>query len=227
MHKGTTYSSKRMPPPSLRSPDTLRTLYTLLSPIYDGIVPWLSSRARTMGTDWLNVTDDERVLDVGCGTGLALKSLAASNPHGWTEGLDLTPAMVDRARRRMEECPHDQYGVRVGNAAALPYSNNTFDAVFSSYVIDVLPSSRISLCLEEMHRVLRPTGRLVLVHLSPSRRPAARLWTGIAHFFPPVLGGARPLSLRAPLLDAGFAPKQVETLTQLGLCSSIVYATPT
>ncbi len=215
-----------MLPFSLRSPNTLRTLYTLLSPIYDGVVPWLSSRARTMGRDWLNVTDEERVLDVGCGTGRALQSLAAANPHGWTEGLDLTPAMVARARHRMEECPHDQYCVRVGDATALPYPRNTFDAVFSSYVIDVLPLSRISLCLEEMHRVLRPTGRLVLVHLSPSRRPAARLWAGIAHFVPPALGGARPLSLRAFLLDAGFAPEQVRTVTQLGLCSSVVYASP-
>lgn len=216
-----------MPSSCLRTRYSLQTLYTLLSPIYDGVVPWLSSRARTMGTDWLNVTDDERVLDVGCGTGLALQSLAAATPHGWTEGLDLTPAMVDRARRRMEECPHDRYGLRVGNATALPYSSNTFDAVFSSYVIDVLPSSTIPRCLEEMHRVLRPNGRLVLVHLSPSRRPAARLWTGIAHLFPPVLGGAHPLSLRIPLLTADFVPEQVGTVTQLGLCSAVVYASPT
>jgi demethylmenaquinone methyltransferase/2-methoxy-6-polyprenyl-1,4-benzoquinol methylase len=215
-----------MLPFSPRTSVTLRRLYTCLRPIYDGVVPWLSSRARTKGRDWLNVTDEEHVLDVGCGTGLALRPIAATNPNGWTEGLDLTPAMVDHTRDRMKTSPHDQYRVRVGNAASLPYPDRTFDAVFSSYMLDVLPSSLIPRCLKEMHRVLRPTGRLVLVHLTPSRHPAARLWTWSAHLFPPLLGGARPLSLRTPLLDAGFVPKQRETCTQLGLRSAVVYATP-
>jgi len=207
-----------------RTPSVLRATYTSLAPFYDEVVPLVSSTARAVGRDWLAVEDGEQVLDVGTGTGLALNCLAAGNPTGWTEGVDLTPSMLSRARHRLSSLSHSRYGLRLANAAALPYPPNTFDAVFASYFLDVLPRLQIRPVLHEMHRVLSPQGRVVLVYLTSPSSLLGRLWGGLAHAMPPLVGGARPISLDKPLRECGFEETARTTCRQLGLRSAIIQA---
>lgn len=201
-------------------------MYTGLAPIYDSVVPFVSSRARTLGTTWLGLRDGEWVLDIGTGTGLALPDLLAATPSGWTEAIDSTPAMLERARRRLAGIDHHRYGLRYGTATALPYPADAFDAVFSSYTIDVLPADHIRTALQEIHRVLRPEGRLVLVYMAPPVRPIEKVWETVARYAPLLLGGDRPLPLRRTLPNTGFSIQAHTTRTQLGLRSAIVRATP-
>ena len=213
-------------PEATRAPSRLRPAYTALAPLYDRLVPLVSSRARSMGHTWLAFRDGERVLDVGTGTGLSLAPLVAGNPHGWTVGLDATPAMLRRARARLAETPAARYTLRRAEARALPYAANTFDAVYSSYLIDVLPRPRIRPALVEMRRVLRDDGRLVVVCLAPPTRLIERLWARLARLVPPLFGGARPVEVRPALQQAGFSVQRSTTRTQVGLRSAIVRATP-
>jgi demethylmenaquinone methyltransferase/2-methoxy-6-polyprenyl-1,4-benzoquinol methylase len=209
-----------------RSPPRLRRLYRGLAPLYEWVVPWISSRARTLGRTWLDVTDGDRVLDVGTGPGRSLRALAAATPSGWVDGIDLTPAMAARARRRLAASPYDRYRVRVGRATALPYPDDAYDAVVSSYMVDVLPASDIGAALREMRRVLRPEGRLVLVHLSPPVHPVERAWAGLARRGSVLLGGARPIALAEPVRRAGFSIEATAARTQLGLRSGLLRARP-
>lgn len=206
--------------------DQLRATYTLLAPFYDALVPFISSTARTLALSWIQVRDGERVLDVGTGTGRALKRLAVANPTGWTEGLDLTPALLTRARRRMAGCDHDRHRVRQGHATALPYPDDAFDAVFSSYLLDVLPPSQRLSALLEMRRVVRPPGRLVLVTLAPPQHWIESVWTDLGTLVPIVLGGARPLDLPSLLRKGGFDVHAYTTCIQAGLRSGVAFATP-
>ena len=116
-------------PSPLRTPTALRRIYRGLAPFYDHMVPLVSSRPRRTGCEWVQVQDGEQVLDVGTGTGLALRRLVAANPSGWTEGLDASPAMLTHARRRLRTCPHRRYGLRVGDATALPLRDDAVDGV--------------------------------------------------------------------------------------------------
>jgi ubiquinone/menaquinone biosynthesis C-methylase UbiE len=172
------------------------------------------------------VQDGEQLLEVGTGTGLAFQYLVAANPNGWTVGIDLTPAMIRRARTRMAGRPQTRYHLHEAQATALPYPPNTFDAVFSGYLIDVLPSSHIRPALREMRRVLHPEGRLVLVYWAPPRRRIERLWGMLAHVVPPLFGGARPVHIRAPLRAAGFHVEARTSCLQGGLRSAVVRARP-
>jgi demethylmenaquinone methyltransferase/2-methoxy-6-polyprenyl-1,4-benzoquinol methylase len=174
----------------------------------------------------VNVSNGERVLDVGCGTGRALVQLAASTPEGWTDGLDATPAMVVRARARLASLPHDRFRIRRGRAQNLPYPDDAFDAVFSSYVVDVLPRPATTTALSEMRRVVRPEGRLVLVVLIPPVRLSGRLWSLLARWAPLLLGGGRPIRPRPLLRQAGFSIEKTDARTQMGLRSGILQASP-
>ncbi|PSQ63559.1 MAG: hypothetical protein BRD27_00680 [Bacteroidetes bacterium QH_10_64_19] len=122
-------------------------------------------------------------------------------------------------------------GVAVGrfvphDATALPYPKNTFDALFSSYLIDVLPTPSIRPTLREMRRVLRPTGRLVLVYLASPRRPIERAWASAASALVPLFGGARPVRVRPHLEGTGLVPTRETTCSQRGLRSKIIRAAP-
>jgi len=214
-------------PVSERSTSILRATYTIVAPVYDEIVPLVSSAARATGRKWLAVQDNEQVLDVGTGTGLALPPLLDANPSGWTEAVDLTPAMLARAERRLAKVSHRRCGLRQADATALPYRNDTFDAAFSSYLLDVLAHSQIHPALREMRRVVRPEGRVVLVYLSPANEGIEHFWSDIAHCFPLFFGGARPINLRCPLRECGFEIQSQTNHTEFGLRSTITLATPT
>lgn len=215
-----------MPARFPRHPALLRRVYTALAPVYDGLVPHVSGRAQALGLREFDVQNGERVLDVGTGPGRVLRALATANSNGWTEGIDRTPAMVRRARRRLAALPHRRHGVRRADATALPYPDDAFDALFSSYVVDVLPESGMTSALREMRRVLRPDGRLVLVYMAPPRRPAERLWAALGYHCPPLLGGDRPVDLRTRLPEAGFTVEAHTTCTQLALRSGLLRAHP-
>lgn len=209
-----------------RSLSTLRSTYTALAPLYDCLVPFVSDRARGLALSWLKVRNGERVLDVGTGTGLALRPLALANPDGWTDGVDVTPAMLNRAHRRLADIPHDRHTLHEARATALPFPDSAFDAVFSSYLVDVLPDNQIVPALREMRRVLRPHGRLVLVYLARPQRPVEHLWTILGRRLPVLLGGARPVVLQRPLRECGFEIDAHTTCPQAGLRSAVTRAAP-
>ena len=101
----------------------------------------------------------EAVLDLGCGAGFDL--IVASRlvgPGGRVCGIDLTPEMVDKARQTLERAGVRNAEVRVAGAEAIPYADAAFDVVLSNGVLNLSPR-KVTL-LREIHRVLRPGGRL-------------------------------------------------------------------
>jgi arsenite methyltransferase len=103
----------------------------------------------------------ETVLDIGCGAGIdTLLAAHAVGPDGHVVGLDMTPAMLDRARRHVAESGADNVEIREGVMEALPFADASFDVIVSNGVLNL--STRKSRALAEMLRILRPGGRLSL-----------------------------------------------------------------
>jgi len=103
----------------------------------------------------------ERVLDIGCGAGIdTLLAARAVGSHGRVVGLDMTPAMLDRARGHIAEAGADNIELREGLMEALPFPDESFDVIVSNGVLNL--STRKSRALAEMLRVLRPGGRVAL-----------------------------------------------------------------
>lgn len=101
----------------------------------------------------------ERVVDVGCGAGI--DTLIASRmvgPEGRAIGVDMTPAMIDKARNGAAAMGASNVRFRVGLAEALPVDDEWADVVISNGVMNLFPDKLAG--LREMARVLRRGGRL-------------------------------------------------------------------
>ena len=101
----------------------------------------------------------EHVVDVGCGAGI--DSIIAAKMVGATGsviGVDMTPAMVEKAREGAKEAKVHNVEFRQGLAESLPVADNWADVVISNGVLNLFPNKLAG--LEEMARVLKPGGRL-------------------------------------------------------------------
>ena len=103
---------------------------------------------------------DERVLDIGCGTGLFAGRLLKRFPRSQVCGLDLSRSMLRQGRPRCEAA-----GGRVclvqGDSERLPFAADTFDAVTCTHSFHHYP--RQARVLAEVHRVLKPGGRALII----------------------------------------------------------------
>lgn len=112
-----------------------------------------------------------RVLDVGTGPGRVPIAIAKAAPYLQVEGLDLLPEMIDHARRAATAAGvADRVTFTVGDVAALPYRDASFDLIVSSMSQHHWPDARAG--LRELRRVLRPGGHLWIYDLRPALRRA-------------------------------------------------------
>jgi ubiquinone/menaquinone biosynthesis C-methylase UbiE len=105
----------------------------------------------------------ESVLDVGCGTGtLAIAAKRHVGPTGTVYGIDASPEMIARARKKARKAGVD---VVVQNALAetLPFPDGQFDAVLTTVMLHHLPRKPRQQCAHEIRRVLKPGGRVLAV----------------------------------------------------------------
>jgi SAM-dependent methyltransferase len=125
----------------------------------------------------------ERVVDVGCGAGIdSLIAARMVGPLGSVIGVDMTPAMLDKARTSTGEAGLTNVEFREGFGEALPVDSSWADVVISNGVLNLMPDKDAA--LHEMARVLKPDGRLqlgdILVQkaVPDSARRQIDLWTG-------------------------------------------------
>jgi arsenite methyltransferase len=150
----------------------------------------------------------ERVVDCGSGSGAdALIAAQLVGPTGRVIGVDLTPEMLAKARRNAELAGLLNVEFRAGMLEALPVTDGWADVVISNGVLNLVPNKAAA--LREMHRVLRPGGRLQLVDIvlsksvSEGSRQDVSLWTGC------IAGGLLEADLRALVEQAGFVDVRV------------------
>jgi demethylmenaquinone methyltransferase/2-methoxy-6-polyprenyl-1,4-benzoquinol methylase len=154
-------------------PDAVRGMFDRIAPVYDAM-----NRVMTAGLDrsWRRLTVEavvqpgDRVLDACCGTGDL--AVAAEREGGIVTGLDFSPRMLERARKKSETVTWIE-----GDLLALPFDDGSFDAATVGF--GVRNVANLEAAFAELHRVLRPGGRLAILEITQPRgvlRPFFSLW---------------------------------------------------
>lgn len=129
------------------------------------------------------IESGNRVVDIGSGAGFdSLIAARMAGSAGQVIGVDMTPAMLDKARRAADEAGLGNVEFREGLAETLPVPDSWADVVISNGVLNLMPDKSIG--LKEMARVLKPAGRLQIADIlaqkavpEGAKRDIA-LWTG-------------------------------------------------
>jgi ubiquinone/menaquinone biosynthesis C-methylase UbiE len=136
-------------------------VYDLLQPIMT--LGWERRLTRRIG-DRLSAREGERILDVGCGTGVLARFLAEQCRGSQVTGIDASPPMIRVATRRrsLSNC-----AFKVALAEELPFEDSSFDAVVSSLFFHHVDVDLKHKSLLEIRRVLRPGGQLLVADMGP------------------------------------------------------------
>lgn len=139
--------------------------------------------------DAIDVASTERLLDVGCGTGILARAAADRANEGAVTGLDVNDGMLAVARKA-----DDRVTWREGVAEALPFPDAGFDHVLSQFALMFFTDQVAG--LREMHRVLRPGGSVAIATWSEvSRSPG---YAAMIDLLQRLFGDAAANALRAP-----------------------------
>ncbi|MGM9735118.1 MAG: bifunctional demethylmenaquinone methyltransferase/2-methoxy-6-polyprenyl-1,4-benzoquinol methylase UbiE [Candidatus Cryptobacteroides sp.] len=237
--------------------EKIQELFDDIAPDYDYLNHLLSldvdkSWRRKAVREIIDTDEPQKILDVACGTGdftiaIARKAMMkhADNSccHTAITGLDLSEGMLEIGRRKVSESgfrpDEDDECVRVnlvqGDCEALPFADRSFDRV--SVGFGVRNFEHLEIGLQEIFRVLKPDGKLVILELSvPSNRLLRGLYKLYFIHILPLVGGKvsgnkgayrylpesvlkfpGPDKFRQMLHDAGFRSASHKALT-FGIC---------
>lgn len=110
----------------------------------------------------LDLTQNSSVLDVGCGTGYTISELSKTISTGKLAGIDLSPNMIARAQRKLSGT--ENVGFHQAEVEKIPFKNNSFDDVICTEAFHHF--SEPSKALQEMKRVVKKQGRIIIADIS-------------------------------------------------------------
>lgn len=138
--------------------DQTERVYSNYAGVYDRVFR-VFNESREAVVRNLKIDPDERVLEVGVGTGLCLPMYP---PHCQVTAIDLSGAMLAKAADRVKEQGLTNVTLERMDAGAMTFADSAFDIVIAAYVVTAVPDYRK--LMSEMVRVTRPGGRLVMLN---------------------------------------------------------------
>jgi phosphatidylethanolamine/phosphatidyl-N-methylethanolamine N-methyltransferase len=145
--------------------DFVEAVYDKLAKVYDLFFGPTLHPGRLKAIQRMNIQADERVLEVGVGTGINLSLYPRDCA---ITGIDFSSSMLEKARERTARKELQNIRLLQMDAADLKFTDNSFDIVYAPYLISVVPDPlKVA---REMRRVCRPGGRIIFLNhfLSPN-----------------------------------------------------------
>lgn len=200
--------------------DRIRKKYDWASEIYFLAAP-LEKKARMRGIELADIKPNDKVLEVAVGIGLSfLEILKRVDRENAVYGLDLSPAMLEKTRKLAIKHGYSNFDLREGDARHLPFPDETFDVLYNSYMLDLIPLADFSVVLKEFYRVLKKSGRLVLVNLG-KKDSAPVFYEKLYNLSPYFWGGCRLVLMESYVKQIGFRDVKREIIKTL-MTSEIV-----
>jgi len=213
--------------PVPRTKEEAKRFYDRISKFYDFLTGAFERKYAEMTLDRLSVENGETVLEIGFGPGHCLKRIAESvGQTGKAYGIDISSGMLKVTKRRLHKVGlADRAELYCGDATSLPYGDNAFDAVFTSFTLELFDTPEIPKVLYEIKRVLKPGGRLGVASMSKENGQSKLLrlyeWT---HMKWPKYVDCRPIYVEQSLRNTGYEIKSKEKVKLFGLPVEIILA---
>jgi demethylmenaquinone methyltransferase/2-methoxy-6-polyprenyl-1,4-benzoquinol methylase len=183
-----------------------RRIYDIVSNVYPLSTYFFHSKAHKTALEMAGVQDGMQVLEVATGSGEMFRRLVKSNSGGQTYGIDISPKMAARTHQHVrQDFPKAHSHCHAVDARYLPFRDQSFDAVFCCYLLELLARNDILLTLREIHRVLKPKGSLSLIVIGQTSAPFFNSLYELAGSLAPAFWG-RQIHTEGPemLRAAGF-----------------------
>jgi phosphatidylethanolamine/phosphatidyl-N-methylethanolamine N-methyltransferase len=142
----------------------IKKIYAGYSGVYDALFKRFFYPRIKHAINYMDIKPGDRVLDVGVGTGL---SLAEYPKHCTVVGIDLSTEMLSKAKKKITVNRYDNINVVSMDAMNAGFEDDTFDKVFISHVVSVVPDPYK--LMSEVRRVCRKDGEVVVVNHFKSR----------------------------------------------------------
>lgn len=190
--------------------ETIRRAYDFASAFYGAIYAPIERKPRLRGVTLANIQATDCVLEVAFGTGATLVELLQRvSRTNIVYGVELSPKMLAKAQQVVKAVGYTNINLQVADTHHLPFPDGMFDVLYNSYMFDLLPLADIPIVLAEFRRVLKPTGRLVLVNMSKQDDTGINAYERLYSRLPPrlvsyLLLGCRPVLLQNLVVAAGF-----------------------
>ncbi len=153
--------------------------YKKSAKIYDIFVEPFNTALRQIGMKMYPPKKEMLVLDVGCGTGTNLGFYQKAGCRVF--GIDLSPAMLEEAENKL----NGKADLLLGSASEMHYPNGFFDLVTGMLTLHEMPREMRSQVMNEMVRVVKKEGRILLIdyHPGPTRFPKGWMSKVVIYFF--------------------------------------------
>ncbi len=213
--------------PVTRSKTEARHSYDKLSRWYDLIAGGSEQKFRHMGLTLLDARPGETILEIGCGTGSSLVSLAeAVGRDGKIVGMDLSSGMLAQATSKLNQSSAANIYLVAADGLHPPLPQTNLDAIFMSFTLELFASVEIPLVLAACKGLLKDCGRMALVSMGQSGKNSlmSRLyaWT---HLHWENYVDCRPIPTVKFLEESGFIIESSQQSSMWGLPVDIVLAT--
>ena len=208
-------------------------VYDRAAPVYPLTTLLFHSRAHRRLLQLAGPLEGRTVLEVAVGSGELFRELLERNRTGLSVGVDLSPGMVSRVKKRLNgnhghngrrNNGQGQFSLQAVDARQMPFSTGTFDALFNCYLFCLLPPDDIQRTIAEFHRVLRPGGKLLMVNDGEGSRAFNTIYRSLGYAVPSFWG--RQVADQVPrfLEDSGFRIRHHEVVSQTFYPSAVILA---
>ena len=206
------------------SQEDIVPLYNSLSGLYDIWGTLAESRARKRAIGLAEIRDGMKILEVAVGTGLAFNEIVRRNPNGLNLGIDISPGMLAKAKKRLTKLRGANYELKLSSAFDLPAQDEEFDLLMNNYMFDLIAFKEMDAILAEFKRVLKKGGKLIFVNMTVGERFGSGLYDLIFRLSPKTIGGCRGIQLSERLLNHGFQFVSREYHQQMLFPSEVIAA---
>lgn len=194
--------------------------YDRMSRRYDIMTGPAEMRYRKAGLKMLKPLSGENILEIGCGTGNSAVFIAKSVvPDGKYTGFDISEKMLAKSKKKLAAKGLISLANLVcGDAYAMPFLDGMFDAVFMSFTLELFDTPDISVVLSECKRVIKPSGRLIVVAMSKTikRNNMVSIYEWMHRKLPDMVD-CRPIFVEAVLVNSGFRVGETKKMWLAGI----------